>query len=798
MNRVRLRRAERSSAPLLSRSSSTWRAMTLLALALVALLLPLTTLAQDDSALYLVQLRSAPSVAEYTGGIAGYPATAAAARFFNAAGRLFRRRPRINFRGNAVRAFKDFLKRQQERVARDVNLATNKLLYSYTHVSNGFAASLTAQQAHQLERHPDVLSVTRSRVVRRLTTSSPAFLQLPPSLWAAAGGQSSAGEGVVVGIIDTGIWPEHKSFANDSTHVYGKAPSQWTGTCMVTSDFPATACNGKIVGARAFYSGFKRENRNRLDSSANYVSPRDDDGHGTWCAGAAAGNGGLVLGNNLGTASGMAPRARIAAYKVFWNDRQYVWASDADIAAAINQAVADGVDVLSLSLGAEDPTATYFNDLPYLNALAAGVVVAFAAGNAGAPWQSRGKYRTVDNFAPWYITVGASSISRGYAMSAKSVAASSRTPPSTTSSPVATESAASAAAQESSTSSQRTTATEKPPPAAASANASNSSSSSSSSNNKNNSSSNNEGSAGVATVKESMESVRAFMSGSVTSAATRSTPEAPLIASFSSRGPLMQPTANPVAPKPTNDILKPDIIAPGVELWSAGPGQYMGDPNSYFSALSGTSMATPHVAGIAALLVQRYPTWTPAMVMSAMMTTAAVSNNKGFGIRDSSSDFATPWDMGAGHVNPMGLLDVGLVYDADALDFKNFLAGQNLAKAKAAFKGVAVKAVKAYNLNRASISVTRLVGTVVLMREVTSVGNATSTYKAEVVVPNGVLLTVKPATFTIAPNETVSFNVTIVANRTGSTAFSYGSLTWRDQWGHAVRSVIVVQPLKLK
>ncbi|CAI5492967.1 unnamed protein product [Closterium sp. Naga37s-1] len=289
------------------------------------------------------------------------------------------------------------------------------------------------------------------------------------------------------------------------------------------------------------------------------------------------------------------------------------------------------------------------------------------------------------------------------------------------------------------------------------------------------------------------------MSGSITYFGRHSLhAEAPLIASSFSRGPLMQPTANPAAPKPTNDILKPDIIAPGVELWSAGPGQYLGDPNSYFSALSGTSMATPHVAGIAALLVQRYPTWTPAMVMSAMMTSAATSNNKGFSIRDSSSDFATPWDMGAGHVNPMGLLDVGLVYDADALDFKNFLAGQNLAKAKAAFKSMPVKAMKVYNLNRASISVTRFVGTVVVMREVTSVGNATSTYKADIVVPDGVLLTVKPANFSITPNETVPFNVAIVAIRTGSTAFSYGSLTWRDQWGHAVRSVIVVQPLKLK
>ncbi|CAI7881974.1 unnamed protein product [Closterium sp. NIES-53] len=635
------------------------------------------------SSLYVVQLRSAPAVAVYNGGIPGFAGTAAvrnpASHVANAAGRLFSRRPRVNLKMPHVRAFAEMLKRQQRRVARDLGIGARRLLYSYTHVANGFAAELTAGEARRMRRHPAVGSVTRSGRFRLLTTASPAFLQLPPSLWAAAGGQSSAGEDVVVGVVDTGIWPEHKSFANDSSSasfLYDSAPAGWQGSCRKSADFPASACNGKIVGAQVFYAGFKRDSRDRMDFTRDWLSPRDADGHGTWCSGASTGNGNVQT-NTLGPISGMAPRARLAMYKVFWKQRGgYMYATYADIFAAVNRAVADGVDVLSLSLGGSDDSATYFDDSTFINVHTAGVVVAFAAGNAGSPWRVGMGYRTLDNFSPWYITVGASTISRFSTMTP--AASSSTSSSSSSSSPI------------------------KPTETATSPN------------------------------------------------------EAPIVAGFSSTGPLVAPLYNPDTPKPTNDILKPDILAPGVSLWAATAGSSLTDTTSRYARLSGTSMATPHVAGIAALLMQRNPEWTPAQIISAMMTTATVRNNKGSLIRNSNGDIATPWETGAGHVNPMKLLDPGLTYDANETDFRNFLAGQALTRAKKLFKGITLQSIKAYNLNRPSIAVGRLAGTVTVQRRVTNVADAASTYTAAVAGMDGVSVTVKPPSFTIEPGKTAA------------------------------------------
>ncbi|CAI5524946.1 unnamed protein product, partial [Closterium sp. Naga37s-1] len=185
----------------------------------------------DVSALYIVRLRSAPPVASYRGGFPGYPATAvwdsdpngnatdataddtaaAGAATTNAlGGRLGRplRRPWVNVRAPGVRAFKQLLQRMQQAVLRDSGVDAGKMVYSYTHVSNGFSAKLTPAQVQRMRRHPSVASVTQARVLRPATTHSYKFLGLPSSLWAAAGGPSSAGEGTVIGIVDSGIWPE--------------------------------------------------------------------------------------------------------------------------------------------------------------------------------------------------------------------------------------------------------------------------------------------------------------------------------------------------------------------------------------------------------------------------------------------------------------------------------------------------------------------------------------------------------------------------------------------------------------
>jgi hypothetical protein len=147
-------------------------------------------------------------------------------------------------------------------------------------------------------------------------------------------------------------------------------------------------------------------------------------------------------------------------------------------------------------------------------------------------------------------------------------------------------------------------------------------------------------------------------------------PPSPRVASFSSRGP------NCVAP----EILKPDIIAPGVQILAAWTGQVspskldIDERRVEFNIISGTSMATPQMSGIAALLKAARPKWSPAAIKSAMMTTAYNVDNHGVIITDMSTGKAAgPFQIGAGHVDPNRALDPGLVYDTDEDDYISFL-----------------------------------------------------------------------------------------------------------------------------
>ncbi|CAI5992793.1 unnamed protein product [Closterium sp. NIES-64] len=355
-----------------------------------------------------------------------------------------------------------------------------------------------------------VAEVERDRTVEVASVHSPEFLKLDSSLWPANGGQSNAGEGVIIGVIDSGIWPEHPSFLTldfqpfqailssppllfssppllpsspplllssssslrrDTSGVsYSTAPVRWRGVCSKTDDF--TACSRKVVGARYFLKGAERA-FGQVNTMDDYRSPRDMQQHGTWCAGdmlhmlqhntraaagvevtkggqthgtasgmawvlqkfhtyllaitplpsslplqscwwkrrAAAGNAGVevtVGGRTFGTASGMAPRARLAVYKALWMalDMKYGVkgkGSTSDLIAAAEKAVADGVDVISCSWGG---LALYFQDLPYLRGLKAGVVTAFAAGNKGRP-KRMSMQGALSNASPFYLTVGA-------------------------------------------------------------------------------------------------------------------------------------------------------------------------------------------------------------------------------------------------------------------------------------------------------------------------------------------------------------------------------------------------------
>ncbi|KAI3920702.1 hypothetical protein MKW92_021063, partial [Papaver armeniacum] len=221
---------------------------------------------------------------------------------------------------------------------------TPEVIYSYDHVAHGFAARLTPSQASHLENLPGILSVIPERFHQPYTTRSPQFLGLNDAsgLWP----DSNYGDDVIIGVFDGGIWPEHQSF-NDLG--LPSVPTRWKGICETGPDFPS--CNRKLIGAQAFYKGIEAQLGHRVDvDGKDSRSPRDISGHGTHCAGIAGGSSVSNAGfhnYSVGEAKGIATRARIAAYKVMWNSGTV----DSDVLAGLEQAVKDGVDVMSLSMG---------------------------------------------------------------------------------------------------------------------------------------------------------------------------------------------------------------------------------------------------------------------------------------------------------------------------------------------------------------------------------------------------------------------------------------------------------------
>ncbi|CAI5502949.1 unnamed protein product [Closterium sp. Naga37s-1] len=860
----------------------------------------------------------------------------------------------------------------------------SKVLYSYKYVSNGFAARLTLSQVQQLRRHPQVAAVRASRRIVASTTHSPAFLNLPGTLWPANGGVQSAGEDVIIGVIDSGIWPEHPSFSDNGTQPYAAPPTRWAGRCEATKDF--RQCGRKIIGARFFACC-------GVDSTVEYWSARDAAGHGSWCAGAAAGNNGVMVtgptGATFGAASGMAPRARLAIYKALWKSADGSAAGETvDIEAAVDAAVADGVDVLSMSFGDLGMEATYFSDGSLLNAVQANVVLVMAGGNEGPP-PTYYNYRSLTNVSPFYLTVGASTIGRQYrtqlllgngvaikgvgvggtaetaaglgitsggkavvdggdvgkaqqcfdtmldpAKVANKVVVCDRGVTSILSKVSVVASLGGKAMVLANVAGSPTTTVELVEGATIPTLHVSLEQAGDIMDYLDSDPSGGVGERGftmvlanvagsptttvelvegatIPTLHVSLEQagdimdylqadprregwrgrrggctgcqggrevglgregecvcvcvcvrVRARMGGEgvpgegtveteppppavfflcFSNASTLPSPPlpsppslphrlsvmipqpdpppsptatlavaaepavtaapAPAVAYFSSTGPVAEPSSTPRKPYPTNDILKPDIIAPGSNLWAASAGASLATKSiPVFSLLSGTSMATPHVAGIAALIVQAHPEWSPAQVMSAILTTASTSNTAGGPILNSIGQPATPWDMGAGHVNPAGVLDPGLTFDASYTDYLSFLSGQggkvsmkSLGLGKAAPKGL--KAIAGYNLNRPTISVSRLQKTVTVIRFVRNVAGVSSTYTARVVPPANVKVVVKPLVLVVGAGKTANFTVQFTVTK-ASQEFSFGSLFWEDGAGHVVRSVLAVQPIK--
>ncbi|PWA35410.1 peptidase S8, subtilisin-related protein [Artemisia annua] len=266
-----------------------------------------------------------------------------------------------------------------------INLDSEKkpqMVYAYRNVLKGFAAKLTIEQVKEMKEKDGVISVWPQRVLSLHTTHTPNFLglQLDLGIWRG----SNYGKGIIIGVLDTGITPNHPSFSDSGM---GPPPKKWKGKCEVAG------CNNKLIGVRSFITN-------------GTGSMLDEEGHGTHTSSTAAGNfvaGANALGNDNGTAAGMAPFAHLAMYKVCDENG----CSESDIVAAMDAAVDDGVDVLSLSLGGG--SIPFYIDGIAIGAFAAtqkGIFVSCSAGNEG-PFNA-----SLSNEAPWILTVGASTVDR--------------------------------------------------------------------------------------------------------------------------------------------------------------------------------------------------------------------------------------------------------------------------------------------------------------------------------------------------------------------------------------------------
>ncbi|KAJ6950673.1 hypothetical protein NC651_004375 [Populus alba x Populus x berolinensis] len=300
-------------------------------------------------------------------------------------------------------------------VVESKEMASELMVHSYKHGFSGFAAKLTESQAQKVAQLPGVVRVIPNSFHKLQTTRSWDFLGLSSHSPVNALHNSSMGDGIIIGIFDTGIWPESKAFSDEGL---GPIPSRWKGACEPGKQFdPKIHCNRKIIGARWIIDGMLADYGQLLNTSGNqeFLSPRDANGHGTHLANTAAGafvDNVSYKGLGPGTARGGAPRARLAIYKVCWSVFGG-WCSAADVLKAFDEAIHDGVDVLSLSLGLPPPLFSDIDkrggiDFGSFHAVANGITVVCSAGNDGPSAQ------TVLNTAPWILSVAASTIDRAF------------------------------------------------------------------------------------------------------------------------------------------------------------------------------------------------------------------------------------------------------------------------------------------------------------------------------------------------------------------------------------------------
>lgn len=700
----------------------------------------------------------------------------------------------------------------------------NILHHVYEHALDGFSARLTTAQAEYVKRLPGVMALYPDKVRQPATTRSADFLGLTQNasqLWPL----SKGGEDVIIGVLDSGIWPERLSFSGKDV---APIPARWNGSCVNGTAFdPLLHCNNKLIGAKYFVAGNVADS-GPINETLEFLSPRDFGGHGTHCAGTAGGravwNASSTSGLAAGTAYGMAPNARIAIYKVCWDGRG---CSDSDILAGYDAALADGVDVISFSIGAISggEVAEFADDVMAISAYSAvkrGVFVSASAGNDGPA------LFTVENVAPWFMTVAAATQDRenqgnvslgdgqvvigrsnfdgsGMANGPKPLLYAGTAPlysnfiwnasvcqrgaldpslvlgkvilcdfdPGYSDLGYVFESGATGVIFANSEAKGEGLSMVDIPP----------------------------GYAFTQVGYRARAVIVAYLQANPSTGVAALLPTksvlnvvpAPEVAIFSSRGPIRYRA----------QWLKPDILAPGVDILAAGI------RDEEFAFRSGTSMSCPHITGIAAAVKAVHPTWSPAMIKSALMTTATTADNSATMAITTEEDGlkAYPTHFGAGFVRPERAISPGLVYDMTAPDYLNFLCEVGytldmLLRVDPLAPPCPLTPLRVEDTNLPSFYALYTVAggavtvpNVTFARTLTNVEATGGTYTADLVGASSPEITVAVAPSTLAftaPGEQLSFTLTVTTTATGVQAdkLEFAALVWSDGV-HIVRTPIV-------
>ncbi|CAI0378253.1 unnamed protein product [Linum tenue] len=645
--------------------------------------------------------------------------------------------------------------------------AEESILYSYKHGFSGFAAALTKSQAKLIADSPGVVWVARNRILTTQTTRSWDYLKVKPELPNGIASRGHSGAGSIVGVMDTGIWPESKSFMDDGM---AEAPSRWKGICQEGQGFNTSHCNRKLIGARWYIKGYEAE-FGIVDTSdgVEFLSPRDAGGHGTHTSSTATGlpvQGASFMGLAQGTSRGGAPSAWLAIYKVCWATGG---CSSADILAGFDDAIADGVDVLSVSLGTSPPLASYVADplaIGSFHAACRGITVVCSGGNSG-PYS-----QTVINTAPWVVTVAASSVDRDFPVV------------------ITLGNGRTVVGQGLYTGKE----VEDFHPIVYGGD--------------------------IAADDSDQDSARSCESGSLNATLAKGK----VILCFQSRSQRSATVALTMvedveavglvfARVPTKDVSSCYRVPCAQVDFTIGTSllTYIGSntkPVVKFSSTKTTigSQTSPEIA----LFSSRGPSSLSPAILKVTRTSTQDEYGETSIAEGAPEKLADPFDYGGGHVDPNKAMDPGLVYDMGPSDYARFLCamGYNDSAISSITQGEKTQCRKlgaatndmVEDLNVPSITIPELRQNLTVTRTVTNVGPVDSVYIARVRAPDGVRVTVEPSILVFdSHTKKVEFRVTFHAKRMIQGRYTFGHLIWEDGYGdddsssHSVRIPLVVR-----